>query len=367
MLLIRYLLVFSCCWFLCIGIGKAQQQDSLEVDSIGLKNFLVLPIGYYTPETRLAGGISFAGLFRKVGAPLRQRPNSISLIATYTQNKQIIFYLPYSLSVKEGAYLINGEFSYYRYPYFFNGIGANKSGVEEESYSARFPRFRFTGLKRFYPNLYFGVQYWFQDTKVLEFEEGGLLASGSIPGSSGSTLSSMGPVFLLDKRDNFFAPTKGLYLKLSLLANASWLGSNYSFENYFLDFRHYRDLGKGHVIAWQGVARVMNGNVPFNRMAMLGGDQHMRGYRQGFYRDKKMMTTQLEYRSPMVWRIGLAAFGGVGSVGEDFEDFSLEHFLPSYGGGIRLALLPKQHINLRCDIGFGEEGSAFYLRLNEAF
>ncbi|MGD1844503.1 MAG: BamA/TamA family outer membrane protein [Salibacteraceae bacterium] len=350
------------------ALGQQQVPDSIGVDTIGLKNFLVLPIGYYTPETRIAGGFSIGGVYRPVGASLRERPSSVNLIATYTQNRQIIFFLPFSLSLQSGDYLVNGELSYYRYPYFFNGIGQLEEALPDEGYTARFPRFKASGLRRVKGNFYLGGQYWFQDTKMLEIEDGGALDVGEVPGSEGSRVGGLGPVILWDKRDNFFAARSGFYLNLSMRLNANWLGSNFDYQDYLFDARKYFSLGKGHTLAWQGLANFMFGDVPFNRMAMLGGDQQMRGYRRGIFRDKKMMTSQVEYRSAL-WRnrVGFALFGGLGSVGEETEDFAFNRMVPSYGGGLRFALLPEQRIHVRMDMGWGAEGNAFYLRVNEAF
>ena len=76
---------------------------------------------------------------------------------------------------------------------------------------------------------------------------------------------------------------------------------------------------------------------------------------------------QGEYRVPLFWRIGAVAFGGIAAVANEFSEFRLESIKPSYGGGIRFALDEDDKINIRLDMGFGQNTNGFYLTIGEAF
>jgi len=44
---------------------------------------------------------------------------------------------------------------------------------------------------------------------------------------------------------------------------------------------------------------------------MLDGDEYLRGYYLGRFRDRNLSFVQLEFRSVVFWRFGVAAFGGL--------------------------------------------------------
>lgn len=73
------------------------------------------------------------------------------------------------------------------------------------------------------------------------------------------------------------------------------------------------------------------------------------------YLDRYMVATQLEYRLTLPKGFGLAAFGGVGEVipGSSQLLFRNNHFLPDVGGGPRLELSKKHHVNVRADFARG--------------
>jgi hypothetical protein len=57
-------------------------------------------------------------------------------------------------------------------------------------------------------------------------------------------------------------------------------------------------------------------------------------------------------------------WGGVGSVASKVSDLN-EELMTSYGTGFRFKI--KDNINLRLDIGVGENETNFYLNVNEVF
>ena len=94
----------------------------------------------------------------------------------------------------------------------------------------------------------------------------------------------------------------------------------------------------------------------------------MRGYYDGRYKDKDMLEFQGEYRFPVYKRFSAVAFGGGGTVGNTFSDYSLSDLKFSYGAGLRIALDKREKLNLRLDYGIGQgKNNGFYLQLGEAF
>ena len=338
-------------------------------DSASNRVISVLPVVYFTPETNWAFGGTSIALFLPPEGDSIVRSSSVQALAVYTLNRQILLWLPFQLFLKENKYWVYGQLGYYRYPYLYNGIGNEAPEDFEEDYSARFPRLRIHALRRFGSKIYAGPIYWFQHTVVFETEEGGVLAGRTVPGSDESLISAAGPMVIYDTRDNQFFPEKGSLIRMSALFNNGAFGSDFSYEQYLLDARKYLAIKKKHILAGQFYTVMTQGTAPFNQMALLGGPERMRGYRQGIYRDKHLMMAQLEYRSPY-WkdRVGGALFAGYGGVADGIDKYRVEDLRPSFGGGLRLRVLPQERINLRLDLGFGESGNqGVYVTFSEAF
>ena len=93
----------------------------------------------------------------------------------------------------------------------------------------------------------------------------------------------------------------------------------------------------------------------------------MRGYYEGRYRDRQYLAGQAEYRFPLWWRIGGAAFAGMGDVAPDLGSFTFSSLKPSYGLGLRFMINKEEKVNIRLDYAWGKETSGFYLEITEAF
>ena len=94
----------------------------------------------------------------------------------------------------------------------------------------------------------------------------------------------------------------------------------------------------------------------------------MRGYFEGRYRDLTFMMLQMEYRQYFWWRLGFVVFGGVGDVADDLLNYTFEDLKYSYGLGLRFLFNQKEKVNIRIDLGFGQDGnSGLYFGVEESF
>lgn len=93
----------------------------------------------------------------------------------------------------------------------------------------------------------------------------------------------------------------------------------------------------------------------------------MRGYYEGFHRDKQMLGWQMEYRSPTWWRFSMVAFAGNAVVAPSVDDFLWRDIRTTAGMGLRFLADKKRNVNIRLDVGFSRETSGVYLTLGEAF
>jgi outer membrane translocation and assembly module TamA len=99
----------------------------------------------------------------------------------------------------------------------------------------------------------------------------------------------------------------------------------------------------------------------------LGGDNIMRGYYEGRYRDKLYLAGQAELRWRITRRWGLVLFAGAGDVSGSFSGFRLKEVKPSVGFGIRFMLDIQELLNVRADFAYGKGMKGVYFNAKEAF
>jgi len=346
---------------------QAKRAMKKQIDTNRVNRYFVIPAVYYSPETRLAGGLSGLAAFKVNRKDTLTKFSQALLAAIYTQNDQVLLANVFQIFTNRNRYFITGELSYFRYPYVFGGVGNSHEVDELEDYSAYFPRVDVGVMRQISGPFYAGARLFYQNVTVTEQAIGGLLETQPIPGRNGGVNSGIGGLFMYDTRDNQLSPTKGGFVRLSSIPNGPWLGSDFTYTANVFDARIYKNFLKRSIFAANLYAEMNMGDVPFYRMAQLGGPYRMRGFQEGIYRDKQMLVGQVEYSSPIFWRLfTLNAFGSIGGVGRDVEAIN-QHWRMAGGGGIRIVLDADKRMFLRLDAGFGENTSGFYLSVGEAF
>jgi outer membrane protein assembly factor BamA len=340
------------------------QQDSVHLKR---NKFSFFPVAFYSPETKLAFGVLGAYTFYNTKDTNQQYPSQIQIGAAYTFNKQVLFYFPFRIYTKKSKYTIYGEAGYYKYSYFFYGVGNNLPDENEELYKVSFPRIRFNALKKVSPTVYAGLRYWLEDYKITSTEAGKQLATGVIPGSEGSFVSGLGPVVNIDTRDNIFYPSKGVFVDAGMQVYGKATGSQFTYNRYTIDASMYLADKNKHVLALNLFGDfVSQQSVPFNHLALMGGNKRMRGYYEGRFRDKNLLAIGSEYRFKLYKRFGAAVFANAGAVNKSLIKLP-QHIRTTYGAGARYALNKNEQLNIRLDAAFGKNTSGFYFTIGEAF
>ena len=327
----------------------------------------VLPTIYYTPETRFAFGAVGILNFRFNKSDTLLPVSRISPTFVYTLNEQMITQVGFDLYPNKKWWLF-GDVGYFVYPYFFGGVGNQHSGNYIEWYDASYPKLNLNVYRKVVSDsIFVGIRYDYQNSTIIP-ESGKLLDLGGYSGANGSVQSSIGIGIRYDSRDHIFSSTKGWYTDVSFMWTNPNLGASYTDQFLTADIRKYIPIfQRKDVLALQVYSESHSGNVPFNLMAMLGGSERMRGYREGVFRDTKMMVYQAEYRSRILFKyFAFAVFANLGGVGADFQEVN-RNYRVTLGGGVRYTFLPKERIFIRFDYGIGEQTQGFYLAVGEAF
>ena len=329
--------------------------------------WVFLPGVTYSPDR----GLTFAGgalrYFRAPGQDDAARASSVVLtVEASVSGRGMVSFDP-DVWFADERYHLGGTawVSYLDYAYF--GVGNDTTMEDREDYTALRWSLRPELVRRIARALYAGAVYEFRYENQTEISGGGELAMERVPGAQGEIVSGLGALLRYDTRDHAFTPRSGGLVTLSPRAYLTELGGDRDFTRLLLEASWFFSLGGDHVLAADGRLDLRGGEPPFTYLSSGGGSRLLRGMLEGRYRDMQFVGAQAEYRFPLFWRFGLAAFAGVGDVFDKPKDVSFSTLKYSIGSGLRYALNPEQKLNIRADIGYGRKGVNFYVMIGEAF
>jgi len=373
-----YLLLLIGCGVSCFSASAmapaAHDSTATVKANDNVKGLIPIPVIYYTPDTRLGLGAAVIGFLRLKSHTdsTYTRLSTARLLADYTLNKQMDQQLIWSVFTREEKYLLRGELRHRVYTDRFYGIGNNTPVADEGKYKYDYVSAQLGGLKNLGGRIFLGIDllltnYYNPSTDSLSEGRESLLEAQQIAGYKGGLNSGAGLVFLVDTRDNTAFASSGMLFEASVYNFGSMLGGDFNYRNVNLNFSKYFEVRPGRVLAFNTVLNLNNGEVPVMRLAPVGGALILRGYARNRFLDDNFAGTQAEYRFPLYRRLGLAAFAGVGDVFGEPSDVHFSTLKYSVGSGLRYALSKEQKLNIRVDLGYGREGSNFYIVIGEAF
>lgn len=351
-------------------VEKKESITAKFEDSSGKSNFLIYPTLAYTPETKTEIGL--VNLFLFYAKNNRQnRLSEINTFSFYTAEKQYGIWLDHAIygDGEKWFFLGKGKFQYFPMKYYGIGIGAPEQGYAVVDNSNLQLRERV--LRKIKRNFYVGAEFDFQSIYDVSFTKNDPLNYTYPTGYQGAKNMGLGMGLVYDNRKNVMNVREGLFAELAYLNYSSSLGSTNAFRSAQFDIRYFRKgINPKDVLALQGSAMLNNGDVPFNQMAMLGGESMMRGYYLGRFRDKNMLAAQAEYRFlPFAFskRWGTAAFLSAATVAPTTDKILSSQFKMAGGLGARYLVFKSKDIFVRFDIAFTREGNGYYFFIGEAF
>jgi hypothetical protein len=347
--------------------GSERRRSRLFPPRLCVGGITYLPDVSYSSETSFGLGGELLYPFRMPGAVASDRPSDVRLEGLITLEGQGEAEFTVNLYGDDARYGLKVRASYSDIPLRFYGIGPGTPLDDEEVYRPRSLRAYIEGFRKVLPHFRAGIRYEFEQWKLLETEQGGLLDTRDIRGSQGKSIFGAGLLLEWDTRDRRYSPTRGSFYQFFALNFDGEIGSQHDFNNYNLDLRNYFPVRPGHVLATQLFYYSARGAAPFWRYAALGGRAHTRGYRKGRYLDHILMAAQVEHRFHVWDRLELVGFAGLGEVLPEIGAFRLDTLRPSVGGGVRLRTGSADGVRARFDVGLGGRSIRLYLSLDEAF
>ena len=212
--------------------------------------------------------------------------------------------------------------------------------------------------------LYFGLLGIYSNSKTVfdlpEFIPPSLLTNQRSMNSAGYTLN-------YDKRDNQINPYSGYNITFRNNFYRDWIGSDDKFESYNFTYNHFIPIKSSRdIIATRFHTAIATGDVPFQGQNVVGQDD-IRGYTEGRYRDNQVYALQAEYRHRFKNKFGMVGFFGMATAVETLSDLNRAPFLPGGGLGIRYMAIEKMRINIGLDAALGKDDWGVYFRIGESF
>ncbi len=349
-----------------------QSLISKDSDSTRSASIIALPVLAYSPETGLEYGVLGNYIFLSDESDSLVRSSEIGVITSLTSKKQSNIKLELNYWAPENKYHYVALVGYKNFPFNFYGIGDQTLDIDKSLLTQKLFRMNFEGEKLLSKNYYGGLNAKFESYNYKR-SENEVIDLENFNGGKGGKYIALGVSQAYDSRNSNTNTTKGLYgrIKYSYAPNL-WGEENFKGSLVSVDLRSFFQLNKKFVIGLNSIYQSTIGKeVPFYMMPQLGNDEMMRGYYQGRYRDKNLLTFQSELRYRIHPRIGLAAFAATGTVYNDEIDLSRLKF--SFGSGIRYFFNIDHGANIRFDYAIGEKRSGeqrqsgFYISLGQAF
>lgn len=332
---------------------------------------IIYPSLGYAPETNWEFG--FSSLFVYYARhDTSNRLSDISGFVFYTLENQYGIWFDHALYTHEDKWFFLGRTRFQSFPLLYFGIGPDSPEDYLALVNGNYTLLKERALRKVVGSFYVGLELDYQRLSKVKFIQADPEVPVDIPtGGTGSANLGFGLGAVYDNRHNVLNVRQGLFSELALLHYSQKWGSDYKFTTVISDNRIFRKIKKKQVLAAQLYGQFTFGDqIPFNQLALMGGENLMRGYYLGRYRDRHLIAAQVEYRwLPFSFskRLGATLFVSAGQVFSETNPFAIPEFIPAGGGGIRFLMFPKKDVYTRFDMAFTEEGPGFYFFIGESF
>lgn len=210
--------------------------------------------------------------------------------------------------------------------------------------------------------LWFGARYALAQTSIAP-DAGGAGLPGVSTGDFDLRLGALTPSITLDMRDNFFTPTRGWYVDLSVPVFREALGSDRDFEKVTLTAMHYRPLSESLFLSMRATGRDSSGGTPFflRPYVVLRGVQALR------YQGEQAAEFEAELRWQLHPRFSLVGFGGAGVARGDAAQTDRESSVTTAGAGFRYLLARAHGLHMGVDVALGPDDPVIYVVFGSAW
>lgn len=210
--------------------------------------------------------------------------------------------------------------------------------------------------------LWLGVRYASVDTQVTL--DAPLIDLPSVPpGDFALRLAALTASITFDRRDNFFTPTRGVYVDLSLPMYRNSYGSDRDFETANLTAMYFRPLGESLFFAVRGSAKDSSDGTPFYLRPYVA----LRGVQALQYQGEQAAELEAEVRWQLKPRYSVVGFAGVGEARSALAGSERSEDLGAGGLGFRYLIARRYGMQMGIDVADGPDDTVLYVVFGNAW
>ncbi|MGF1724081.1 BamA/TamA family outer membrane protein [Photobacterium nomapromontoriensis] len=340
-----------------------QLGSSDTVDNSKLIDWGVLPGPFVNPEQGLGIGIAAVGLYTPYDWAAGDHYSTVTLTSYASTSGS------FGVGIENRTYLAQDRLRlladawFSHSPGYYWGVGKEAAETDQNKtqYDAQIIRLEPKIALQIIDNTYLTSGWSYQSVTRLD-PDLGVFTNHDLKDSQ---LSGIVTALEYDSRDFEPNPRSGNLLSVEWTTYRPHFGSDFDFNRWTINARHYWQISTHTIIAVEGYGQAVDGDIPWYGYSEMGSAQRMRGYYEGQYRDRAQLSTQLEVRHSFNHRHGMVTWIGAGNLAPAVDALFDENWLPTVGIGYRFAF--KARINVRVDLGVGKDSTGFYFHVNEAF
>jgi len=234
-----------------------------DTSSAASSRVVALPALGFSPETSLELGLRVFSLYHARQDTTVNRLSELVLYSFVTLRAQFGLQFENADYTDRNQYFLLGRAHFQQFPLLFFGIGPTAGSERLALVNATSLQIRQRLLRQVRGNFYAGPQIDFQTVGNVQIdaEQGQTLPA--LVGGGAMTLG-LGLTLVYDSRANVLNVRRGEFLEVGGLTYRPALGSEFAYQNFILDGRIFRPLGRSNrVLSGQVFGQVMRGNLPF--------------------------------------------------------------------------------------------------------
>lgn len=344
----------------------------VSIPAFAQVTYSLTPFLAYSGETKFMGGaFSFAKYNLDSDLP-EEQSRQVSLLSNvlYSQKKQFMLALIPEYSIPQHGLNISSNLYFAKWPDTFYGTGNYTDADINESYTSIIYSAETTFAKKTDSGFQYAIEASQGYHKLRKTIGDGLLENAPLIGKESSIVSGIGYSLGFDNTDRKNYPSKGLRLSYKQLAFLDEMGSDFVYNTYHVDTRGYLPIGENIVLAMQNDLAIGDKDMPFYEYWELGN--RLRAYDSKRFIDKVRIASRVETRvfpwsGDFTQRLGFVLFAETGQVSPEVKEINLKDWHWSAGGGLRFTILPEEKLNLRMDLGIGDDSVNFMVNAREVF
>ena len=338
--------------------------------------FFFYPVVGFRPETGIEFGVAPLYVYY-AKEDTRNRLSEINAYGFFTLKSQFGLRIDHAIYSHKDKWFFLGDLNFEQFPLKFYGIGNDVPEDNIALVDATNIRIRERVLRKILKDFYIGLETDFVSLTNVNFEDPDDSSQNvdfQLPfGSEGSTNFGMGLGVVFDQRRNVLNERNAFFSEVAFLDYNTFWKSDVEFSSIVSDTRYFKSFNERNVLAMQLLGEFnFGGEVPFNQLSQMGGENTMRGYFRGRFRDENQIAAQVEYRLlPLDLgfskRLGATVFAGVGDVFSEWNELQIKDIKWAAGVGARFLLFQQKDVYLRFDYAITPDENGFYIGVGEAF